>query len=213
MTDPKDRAPSSNAPSWVDDVLTPPAPPREGGRHQTSGNWEHWPQTDAARDLRLPEDPPRPAPPAFDSDDWAAKMTGGQVRVTPPPASRPAPSAPPRTDAWGDAVRPSSSADVSQKKIVAAVLAILLGGLGVHKFYLGRVGAGFIVLGVQLALWVLAFILSLVTLFLLGGLLFPLAGTVSTAFGIIGVIEGVIYLTKSDADFEREYIRGKKAWF
>ena len=30
--------------------------------------------------------------------------------------------------------------------------------------------------------------------------------------GLLGFIEGVIYLTKSDADFQREYITGKKAW-
>ena len=30
---------------------------------------------------------------------------------------------------------------------------------------------------------------------------------------IIGIIEGVIYLTSSDADFIRVYQEGHKAWF
>ena len=33
------------------------------------------------------------------------------------------------------------------------------------------------------------------------------------AGGIIGLIEGIIYLTKSDEDFVEEYINQKKAWF
>ena len=33
------------------------------------------------------------------------------------------------------------------------------------------------------------------------------------AGGLIGLIEGIIYLTKSDDEFQRVYIEGKKAWF
>lgn len=31
--------------------------------------------------------------------------------------------------------------------------------------------------------------------------------------GIIGLIEGIIYLTKSDQDFVATYVDGKKGWF
>jgi hypothetical protein len=31
--------------------------------------------------------------------------------------------------------------------------------------------------------------------------------------GVIGIIEGIIYLTKSDEEFQKIYIEGKKAWF
>jgi len=31
--------------------------------------------------------------------------------------------------------------------------------------------------------------------------------------GIIGLIEGIIYLTKSDAEFNSTYVSGKKGWF
>lgn len=81
-----------------------------------------------------------------------------------------------------------------KNKVVAGVLAILLGPLGIHKFYLGNTQAGIIMLAV-----------SVVGLFALG--LGP------TAMWIVGLIEGIIYLTKSDAAFQQEYVVGKKAWF
>jgi TM2 domain-containing membrane protein YozV len=73
----------------------------------------------------------------------------------------------------------------AEKKIVAGILAILLGGLGIHKFYLGYTKEG---------------IIQLILGFLCIG-------------GIIGLIEGIIYLTKSDEDFVATYITGKKGWF
>ncbi len=33
------------------------------------------------------------------------------------------------------------------------------------------------------------------------------------AFGIVGLIEGIMYLTKTDDQFVSEYIVGKKQWF
>lgn len=71
------------------------------------------------------------------------------------------------------------------KRIVCGVLAILLGGLGIHRFMLGDVGGGIIRL--------------LLSLICLGG--------------IIGLIEGIIYLTKSDEEFVELYQVQKKAWF
>jgi TM2 domain-containing membrane protein YozV len=72
------------------------------------------------------------------------------------------------------------------KKIVAGILAILLGYLGIHKFYLGYTKEGLI----QLLL----------------GLMLGLGG-------IIGIIEGIIYLTKSDDDFYQTYQKGYRGWF
>ena len=73
----------------------------------------------------------------------------------------------------------------AEKKIVAGILAICLGSFGVHKFYLGYTKAG-----------IIQIVLSL------------LCGI----GGILGIIEGIIYLTKSDADFVATYITGKKEW-
>lgn len=73
------------------------------------------------------------------------------------------------------------------KKIVAGVLAILLGGLGVHKFILGYTQEGII----QLVI-----------------------GIVTCGIGsIIGLIEGIIYLTKSDQEFYETYQVNKRGWF
>jgi hypothetical protein len=32
-------------------------------------------------------------------------------------------------------------------------------------------------------------------------------------FQVSGIVEGVIYLTKSNAEFEAEYLDGQKDWF
>jgi len=79
----------------------------------------------------------------------------------------------------------------AEKKIVAGICGILLGALGVHKFILGYTKEGVIML--------------LVTI-----LTFGLLGFV---MGVIGLIEGILYLTKSDEEFVATYISGKKGWF
>ncbi len=73
----------------------------------------------------------------------------------------------------------------AEKKVVAGILGILLGGLGIHKFYLGDMKEG---------------VIQLILGFLCVG-------------GIIGLIEGIMYLTKSDEEFVATYITGKKGWF
>ena len=72
------------------------------------------------------------------------------------------------------------------KKIIAGILAILVGYLGIHKFYLGYTKEGII----QILLNLLCGLGSL-----------------------IGLIEGIIYLTKTDEDFYQTYQVGKKGWF
>jgi TM2 domain-containing membrane protein YozV len=80
-----------------------------------------------------------------------------------------------------------ASSEVSQKKMVAGILGILLGGLGAHRFYLGDTTGGIIRL-----------VISVVT---------------CGAGGIIGLIEGIMYLIKPDDEFEKTYLIEKKAWF
>ena len=77
------------------------------------------------------------------------------------------------------------------KKIVAGILAILVGSLGVHKFILGYTTEGLIML--------------LVTVLTCG-----IAGIVMS---VVGIVEGIMYLTKSDEEFVRTYIQNKKGWF
>ncbi len=88
----------------------------------------------------------------------------------------------------------------ADKKLIAGICGILLGGLGVHKFILGYNTEGIILL----AVWIGSTILSFITC----GLTFPITLLVS----LFGLIEGIIYLTKSDEDFVRTYIHNKKPW-
>ena len=88
---------------------------------------------------------------------------------------------------------PTSQVPQNKSKVAAGLLAIFLGGLGIHKFYLGYTTQGIILL--------------LVTI--LGALL--LIGPLIT--GVISLIEGIIYLTKSDEDFYNIYVANKKEWF
>ncbi|MDF1879248.1 TM2 domain-containing protein [Sulfurimonas sp. SAG-AH-194-C20] len=81
-----------------------------------------------------------------------------------------------------------------KSKIVAALLAFFLGGLGIHKFYLGCNTAGIIML----------------VLFLAG---FILVGIPTIIIGIIAFIEFIMYLIKSDEDFHQIYVENKKCWF
>ena len=85
----------------------------------------------------------------------------------------------------------SSATSDEKSKVVAGLLAILLGGIGLHKFYLGRVGVGLIYL-----------LVSVLTLGIGAFLTVP-----------ISIIEGIIYLTKSDQEFDEVYVQNKKAWF
>ena len=75
----------------------------------------------------------------------------------------------------------------SEKKLIAGILAIVLGTFGVHKFYLGYTKEG-----------VIQLIIGLVT---------------CGAGGLIGLIEGIMYLTKSDEEFDETYVKGYKGWF
>ena len=92
-------------------------------------------------------------------------------------------------------------ASASQKsKMVAGLLGIFLGGWGFHKFYLGYGKEG----GIMLAAWVIGAIL----IFALG------IGVLAIAVvEIVGIVEGIIYLTKNEDEFLNTYVYGSKPWF
>jgi len=79
----------------------------------------------------------------------------------------------------------------ADKKLAAGICAILLGSLGVHKFILGYQTAGIIML-----------LVSLLT-----------CGIGGVVMSVIGIIEGIKYLTMPDDDFVETYIRNQKEWF
>lgn len=70
----------------------------------------------------------------------------------------------------------------NKSKTVAGLLALFLGGLGAHKFYLGKTGQGILYL-----IFVWTFIPA-----------------------IVGAIEGIMYLVSSDEDFQTKYCGGVK---
>ncbi|MBL4887268.1 MAG: NINE protein [Flavobacteriaceae bacterium] len=88
---------------------------------------------------------------------------------------------------------------LSNKKIIAGILGILFGYLGAHKFVLGYHKEGFILLGL--------FLISIPAMFVFIGFL-----TIYIP-GLIGFIEGIIYLTKTDDDFYNTYQVGRRPWF
>ncbi|PQL91681.1 TM2 domain-containing protein [Apibacter adventoris] len=85
----------------------------------------------------------------------------------------------------------SSNPQKENKKIIAGILGILFGSFGIHKFILGYNKEGLIML-----------LVSILT-----------CGLGSTIMGPIGLIEGIIYLTKSDEDFYNTYQVNHKGWF
>lgn len=98
--------------------------------------------------------------------------------------------------------RPAGSPPAgAEKKIAAGICGIVLGGLGIHKFILGYTQEGVILLSVYLVSLVIAIVTC--------GIATPLVLIPS----VIGIIEGIMYLTKSDEEFVQTYIINKKPWF
>lgn len=89
-----------------------------------------------------------------------------------------------------------------KSKVVAGLLAILLGGLGAHKFYMGSWGWGTIYL---VNLFVILPISSALSLFVIGLPFLILSGAFASVVGIMSLIEGILYLTMSDEAFAAKY--------
>ena len=177
----------------------------------------------AVADFMPTSQPPKPAPPVFNGVPYGQQGAAPQQPAGQPqqPAGQPQqPYAQPGYAAQQPyAQQPGQAAYYSQSNgyyapgqgayqvpyqqplvhtkdhVAAGLLAIFLGVFGVHKFYLGYHTTGFIMLGVTI----------------LGSLL-----TIGIAAGVvwlIGVIEGIIYLTKSQSEFEQLYVFNKREMF
>jgi len=81
-----------------------------------------------------------------------------------------------------------------KNKLVAGLLALFLGALGIHKFYLGKMAAGVVMLVVFVFGWIFL-------------------GIPSTIIAIIAFVEAIIYFLKPEDEFQRLYVEGNKAWF
>ena len=157
--------------------------------------------------------PPTPPPaPGWAPPPGPALYPGGQ----PAPGWQPPPTLPPGAD-WG----------FKDRKVAAGICGILFGSLGVHKFILGYIKEGVIMalltVGSFVSFFVSMFILAVVgaggsdsaagasvaAIFVIWGI----AWLVIMAMYVIGLIEGIIYLTKSDYDFVMTYGVRHKGWF
>ena len=85
----------------------------------------------------------------------------------------------------------SGGSDGKKDRTIAALLAILFGALGVHEFYLGNNTSAIIRLAITLLT----------------------CGWCGAVLGLISLIEGIIYLTKTDDEFQTIYVEGHKDWF
>ena len=107
------------------------------------------------------------------------------------PGTPPPPPYPPQTPYPPPPYQPMPQylADAHSKKMLAGLLAIFLGSLGIHKFVLGYTTAGVIMLLIY----------------------FTCIG--APIMHVIALIEGIMYLTKTDEEFYQTYIAQKKEWF
>ena len=136
---------------------------------------------------RAPPPPGRPPPPGWLKDG----VRLAPCRPAPPPPPNYATHYPPQfrgpTNIGYGSPIPFDRSDVNSKRVAAGVCGILFGGLGIHKFILGFAGTGLVML--------------LTCIFTCG------------VMHIIGFIEGIIYLTKTDEDFYQTYIVERRNWF
>jgi TM2 domain-containing membrane protein YozV len=100
------------------------------------------------------------------------------------------------TEIFADAavVAVPATNSTAEKRIVAGVLGILFGGLGVHKFYLGYKKQGFVMLG--------CFVLGLV-----------FAGIPSAVVALIGFVEGIMYLALPNEEFAKRHDALQHPWW
>lgn len=90
---------------------------------------------------------------------------------------------------------PNITTSNEKNKLAAVLLAVFFGGLGFHKFYLGYTGQG----------------MTMLMTSIIGGII--TAGFVTLVIVVIGLIEGILYLAKSDDEFNRIYVTNKRFWF
>ena len=120
---------------------------------------------------------------SIDAESKQCKYCGEALpQVPPPPPQQPyaqVPVPPPPVQVVVQNVAPPMQEGISpawplKSKLAAGLLGIFLGGLGIHKFYLGQIGLGVVYL-------------------LFSWTLIP---------STIGLIEGIIYLSSSDHNFQ-----------
>jgi TM2 domain-containing membrane protein YozV len=88
----------------------------------------------------------------------------------------------------------------AKNRVVAGVLAIILGWLGVHKFYLGYINQGIMLAAASIAIIIISQFVGFL-------------GFIGFLIWAIGLVEGIIYISKTDGEFETIYVTGDRPWF
>lgn len=88
-------------------------------------------------------------------------------------------------------MQPQRSSQRSAVGILALVLPFVgLGWIGIHKFVMGYSKEGIT--------WILVSLLT--------------CGIGAVVLTVVSIVEGIVYLTMSDEEFERRYVIGHKSW-
>ena len=86
----------------------------------------------------------------------------------------------------------------AKSKVAAGLFALLLGSLGIHKFYLGYIGPGLVYLLINTIGFAVTWMVLCIP---------------NAALILFSVVEAILYFTKSDEEFERTYVAGYRPWF
>ncbi|WP_448073736.1 NINE protein [Georgenia yuyongxinii] len=163
---------------------TQPAPDEHGpGEHQAE--WD----SSSLRDRPSHESPPLGEwQPAYGQPGYGQPAYGqpgyGQPAYGQPAYGQPGYGPPDPQAAYGYGAYADPYA---KSRVLACVLGIFLGSLGIHNFYAGYMSRGWLQLGLNLGSWVL----SIFTL----GLFLPIAILVIVGLEIWGIVEGVLFAT------------------
>ena len=128
--------------------------------------------------------------------DFEHDAGGGATGVYPLPAAVPRATYPGQAQP-GAAY--ASGQPYEKSQVAAGLLALFLGAWGVHKFYLGYNTEGAIMLGAT----IVSFVLTIVLIGIFGLM----------AIGGIALVEAIIYLTKTEEEFQQIYVQGRRPWF
>ena len=172
--------PLSHAPSPSHTQVPAPAQVLTHASYAQSQQQLPYPQQQAQPQLPSPQQQPQPQ----------ATMQYGQPYPQQAPYTQPYP---PQQQASYTQVQVFTNSQPAgggptKSKVAAGLLAIFLGTLGIHKFYLGRTGEGILILVLDILL----------------GWTFIVPGIVE----FVCFIEALIYFTKSDEEFQRDCVRG-----
>jgi TM2 domain-containing membrane protein YozV len=148
-----------------------------------------WMPASAVAELQSIFGPP-PGPASFAQPAPAGYGHPASVGYAQPTAGYP-PQATPYLNYGAGYLPGVNKADVNSKKILAGIMALIFGALGVHKFILGMTWTGITML-----------LITVLT-----------CGFGGIFMQVIGWVEGIVYLTKSDEDFHRIYMVEQRSWF